>query len=454
MIRPPSVPKPHLPSLSLALGLLWLVGCTSAPSAGPQAGAGHSDPPSAGANSADDAAAGLPAAELTPESAVRLAVVNDPGLRAMYEELGVASTEFEAAAWNKPLTPGAEVPGPARAPRGPEAGMSPAADLLDDLLVPVRRHVAREPLAPALARVAQAFLALAADVQTAARTLQARQDVRAQLATLAEVDDAAAELAQRQFDAGHLTPLELSTRQLAAEQAKLELLRTDAALRADREKINRLLGLSGAQLGWAMPAELPVLPAQEPAPDQLETVALAQRLDFAAAQAEAAQAETGFTQYRETHPPPAVSRNAAPARQPVGGSAAAPLAADPAQAELARLNATLRRARDNDAALAATIRSDVRAAAAAVQQARRVAEYREITVLPQRQHLLREAQLNYNATQRDSFGLFDARERELVAERESLEARRDYWLARVQLERVLGGALPSLLRRPVALPIR
>jgi cobalt-zinc-cadmium efflux system outer membrane protein len=43
-----------------------------------------------------------------------------------------------------------------------------------------------------------------------------------------------------------------------------------------------------------------------------------------------------------------------------------------------------------------------------------------------------------------------AKEQQQIAERMSLEALRDYWLARTELERALGGRLPGAL--PPATP--
>jgi outer membrane protein, heavy metal efflux system len=49
--------------------------------------------------------------------------------------------------------------------------------------------------------------------------------------------------------------------------------------------------------------------------------------------------------------------------------------------------------------------------------------------------------LQYNAMQKNSFDLAFAKEREQNAEQSSIEALRDYWIARVELERAVGGRL-------------
>ena len=59
--------------------------------------------------------------------------------------------------------------------------------------------------------------------------------------------------------------------------------------------------------------------------------------------------------------------------------------------------------------------------------------------MPQRKLIVDQTQVQYNAMQRGGYDLLTARERELSAERAYLEAWRDYWIARVELERALTG---------------
>jgi cobalt-zinc-cadmium efflux system outer membrane protein len=57
--------------------------------------------------------------------------------------------------------------------------------------------------------------------------------------------------------------------------------------------------------------------------------------------------------------------------------------------------------------------------------------------------------LQYNAMQKGNFELLAAKEREQNSEQTSVEALRDYWTARVQLERAVGGQLE---RQPLTSP--
>jgi len=51
---------------------------------------------------------------------------------------------------------------------------------------------------------------------------------------------------------------------------------------------------------------------------------------------------------------------------------------------------------------------------------------------------------HYNTMFRGAYDLLLAKQNEVVTERASIDALRDYWIARAELERALGGALPAV----------
>ena len=92
----------------------------------------------------------------------------------------------------------------------------------------------------------------------------------------------------------------------------------------------------------------------------------------------------------------------------------------------------------------------------ALLAAREVAEFFAKVLLPQRQRALHETLLHYNAMQKSNFELLAAKEREQVTEREAIEALRDYWIARAELEQAVGGSLTREVppRTPPAPPAK
>lgn len=76
--------------------------------------------------------------------------------------------------------------------------------------------------------------------------------------------------------------------------------------------------------------------------------------------------------------------------------------------------------------------------------ARNIVKYYHDTVLPLRQQIVDEAQLYYNGMLIGVYELLLAKQNQINAGREYIEAWRDYWIARADLERVVGGRLIAM----------
>ncbi|MGH7927405.1 MAG: TolC family protein, partial [Candidatus Binatia bacterium] len=73
--------------------------------------------------------------------------------------------------------------------------------------------------------------------------------------------------------------------------------------------------------------------------------------------------------------------------------------------------------------------------------------YRDI-LLPLRERIVNEAQLQYNAMQLGPLQLLRAREQQIETAVAYIEALREYWLARGDIGQILAGRLPSSLASP------
>lgn len=451
-------------SFIVPLLALALVGCATQPNASlpnvQRSVAERGAPPvawpltDAERRDADERVSALLKDELTPDSAAAIALLNNRALRATFEELGVSHAELMAASRLPNPTFSASVRWPNERPRPPNVEFGLGFDLLNAFLIPLRKSLAGEQLVQAERRVAHEALALAAEAKKAAYAVQAQQELRARLADILETNEAAADLAQRQYDAGNINRLELLNQQGIAQQGRLDVARADAEIRHAREKLNRLLGLWGPQTNWKISAALPAAPEREPNFEQLEALAVTQRLDLAAAQSQVATARAAFDLKRKTRLFPASVNVGVDTEREPGGSGdhthvtgpnvelALPIF-DQGQAELARLSAETRRAEANYEGLAVDIRSEVREARDALLTARAAADYYDQTLLPQRRAILRETLLHYNAMQKSNYELLLAKQQSLDAERGRIEAWRDYWIARTELEQAVGGRLTA-----------
>lgn len=384
---------------------------------------------------------------LTAQSAVAIALLNNRSLQADFEDIGVSQAELaQASRLRNPQFEGFWRL-PESGPKVVNAEYALAQDFLDLLTLPARKKIAARNLETTELRIAHQVLSLAEEVQAAFYTTQAAQQLTNRLALIAEVNEAAADIAKRQHDAGNITDLELQNQQAAFAQSRLDLSRAQTQLRADRERLNRLLGLWGAQTAWQAANELPPLPEKELAIENIESLAVSRRYDLAAARSQVGNVQSALKLKKSVRWLPAVdigvnAEHDTDRTWVIGPTLSLEIPIfDQGQPELARLASEYRRAAHNFEALAVNIRSEVRETRDTLIAARDTAEYYQKVLLPQRQRILRETLLQYNAMQLGNFVLLSAKEREALAEREAIEATRDYWIARARLERAVGGSL-------------
>ena len=384
---------------------------------------------------------------LTSQSCVGIALLNNRALQAEFESIGISQAELAQAgrlrnpefsgSWRVPEHP----------PRVLNAEYALAQDFLDLLMLPTRKKIAAQNLEGTKLRVAHEVIKLSEQAQATFYTAQAHQQFAQRLAIIVEVNEAAADIAKRQHDAGNINDLELDNQQALHAQARLEYAKVGAQVRSDRERLNRLLGLWGEQTGWQISDRLPLLPEKELPLENLEAAAVARRLDLAAARGDVLAVANALRLKKSFRYVPAVAIGVDAEHDLDHSWVAGPTLTlevplfDQGQGQIAKLSAEYRRAQRRFESLAVNIRSEVREARDALIAARDAAEYHAKILLPQRQRILRETLLHYNAMQKSNFELLAAKEREQVAEREAIEALRDYWIARAQLESAVGGSL-------------
>ena len=221
-----------------------------------------------------------------------MALLNNRALQAEFAEVGVSYGEYVSAGLLKNPTLAASGRFPDRAAYLPDWEAAVSQDFLDALLLPLRRRLAAEQLRQVESRVADGTLRLAAEVRRAFYTYQARRQLIGRLELIAETDAAAADFTRSLHDAGNVNDLDLVNQQATSSQSRIDVAQARAQTLGDREAVNRLLGLDGAQAGaWTAAAALPPIPGREPDTAALENRALRQRLDLRAARAQLAAAE-------------------------------------------------------------------------------------------------------------------------------------------------------------------
>lgn len=385
--------------------------------------------------------------KLTADDALQIAMLNNRDLQATYVELGVAQADLvQAGLFRNPILDAA-VQFPLSGVL-PDIQLSVVLSLLDALYVPLRKRVAAAQFEEAKLRVTGAVLDFALQVRTMFYEHQADEQMLELRQSIVQALSASLEVSRRLHNAGNITDLDLARDRALTEASKLALRSTEVATRQSRERLNSLMGAWGEETKWEIEPRLPDMPAQPLHVNDIERVALARSIDVANARQRIIAAGQQLGYDCATSLIPAVDVGASAEREPeegwrVGPALSAPIPLfDQGQARIGRAAAELRRAQQEYYAVAVRIRAAARAAQERMLGAQDRALYYRDILLPLRERIVNETQLQYNAMQVGIFQLLREREHQIETAVAYVEALREYWLARADLEQISSGRLP------------
>jgi cobalt-zinc-cadmium efflux system outer membrane protein len=390
---------------------------------------------------------------LTVNSVVEIALLNNRDLQATFEQLGLSAADLKEAGTFPNPTFNLSARFPDKPPSGTDVEYSLAIDFLNIVMIPLKKRVARDQLESVALRVADQTLELVSEVKGAFYSLQATQQLLSRFKLIVATSAAALDLAQRQHEAGNTSDLSLAEQQAMYSRSRLDVAMADADIRKNREKLNRLLGLWGADTAWGISGDLPKVPEAGLPIQGLERLAISQRLDLQAdyLQAKSLAKALGLTKdfrFLGALDFGLDSERSSDSQTITGPTFAIELPIfNQGQARVARAEAALRQAQKKFEALAINVRSQVRELRDEVESKREIARFCQEELLPGQMQILNQSLLNYNAMAIGSFELFAAKAEEARTEREYINAVRDYWIARAELERAVGGNLNP--RQPV-----
>lgn len=393
--------------------------------------------------------------DLSVESAITIAFLKNEDLQAIYEDLSIAQADLVQAGLlqNPTLSGGLALP---VAGAGVETGFDVGVvqDFLGLFLLGARKKIAGAELEAAKLRVGNAVLRVTYDVQSAYDALVAAQQVLEVRRTALDAGDIAAALAEAKHTAGNISDLDLVNERTRAEQLRVDLARSAADALTAREALTRLLGLWGPDVAFRVPSKLADPPAADPPLDHLEDLAIRSRLDLASAHAEVQALAHAADLAKDMRVFGSVNAGVGFERAPEHYSVITPRASlelpifDQHQAAIARLEAQTRQAQARESALAVTVRSEVRAAHGRLVAMREVVDRYAHVVVPLREQVMTLTQEQYNAMLAGAPQVLLAKQDEVTARRESVEALRDYWIASANLERAVGVTFPTVQPGP------
>lgn len=379
---------------------------------------------------------------LSADDAVQIALLNNPGLQAAFENLGISEAD---------LVQSGRLPNPRFTLRHSSAAgwvvfeETVTFNVLSLLTAPYAHATEKR-------RFAQVQDALVIDVaQLADRTrsayftaLAARDSLRYawQVKNAAETG---AELAHRMLGAGNWNRLDQARQQSFYAQATQDLARVKFADEAARAELNRLLGIAEAATEVRLADRLPDLPGGIVELPGLEQTAMLQRIDLKLMRGQIDELArrlklTNATRFVNVLDmgPTRVREGARenPDEKGYEVSLEVPVF-DTGDARMHRAEAVYAQAVDRLAQAAIDARAEVRKAAAQYRTAFEIAVTQRDDIMPVRKLVTQQDLLRYNASQVSVFALLaDARE-QIVSANEYIQSVRDFWIAKSHLDTAL-----------------
>lgn len=403
---------------------------------------------------ARDRVKGLLKRPLDAEGAVQLALYNNKGLQAAFNQLGISEAEFVQAS----------IPPNPRLGLGRMAGsleLEIERQLLLNILafatLPARRDIAADRFRAQQFRAAEATLRLAADTRRQwYRAVAANQAVGFLTQARASAE-AASELFKRLGETGGANKLQQAREHAFYVEISTQLARARLQQRIERERLTRVLGLWGADIDYRLPSSLPPLPARVRAAKDVEAQAIRRRVDLELARFElgALAKSLGLMQATRfvndlelvalSSSERAISvdergdvEREKTRRRGIEVEFEIPLF-DFGQARVARAEQTYMQAANRLAELAVNIRSQAREAYQSYRGTYDVARLYQNQLLPLRRTILEEQQLQYNAMIVDVTQLITEARARVLSNMQAIEARRDFWIANTDMHVALVG---------------
>lgn len=403
------------------------------------------------AQQARDEVHSLTKGDLSLASALRVSLLANRSLQASFEELGVAQADVVQSGLLKNPTLSGAYGVPLDEGFMPRTELSLGVELLQLFTLGTRKDIARAGLESAKFRVVEATLRHLYEVKSAYFAFQAAQQTFEMRTAVNEMAAAGVELAVRQNAAGGLNDLDLSVEQAAYAQWSIDLARTRAELAQARERLNRAMGVWGEDASWRVDTTMAVMPSLELSLDHAESRAVASSPVLVAARKDAELVSYGLALVKNTRWVGGVDAGVSFERGPehvrlIGPSLSVELPIfDQRQAAVARLEAQLRQAKHRELAVAVDVRSEIRDLVARLQVARGIVDGYQRTLIPLRERVVALSQEQYNAMLLGVYQLIAAKQSEIATYKEYIEALRDYWTLRSELEWKSGGAVRQVL---------
>ncbi len=386
-------------------------------------------------------------APISAESAVRIALLNNPGLHASLATLGISDADRVQAG---------SLPNPhfsiGRFAEHDSIEIERALkfNIIGLLSLPWRAKWQNQQHELAKLAAAQEVIKLATDTRKAWINAVAAQQTAAYMADAKLAAEAGGELARRMTRVGNWSRLEQAREQVFLADAATQMAKAQQTAFSEREKLIRLMGLWGAQTEFTLVQRLPDIPKAPQAMNNIEERALRDRLDVRSSVAESGYVAaslglvkaSGFVNALELGYQRSTTFDNAAGTQETkrGWQLELPLPIfDWGSAANARAQGVYMQSVARVRQTAINARSEAREAYHGYRTAYDVAVHYRDEVVPLRKFISDEVLLRYNGMLLGVFDLLGDMRTQIMAVNGAIEAQRDFWLADADLQTTLTG---------------
>jgi outer membrane protein TolC len=385
---------------------------------------------------------------LTADSAVQIALLNNRGLQAAYNELGIA--ESVRARQSLPPNPSfsiSRISGSVET----EIDRQIVGNIFALATLPMRTEIAADRFRQAQLVAALETLRIAAETRQAFyRAVAARQQVE----LLTQASSAAAtttQLAKRLGETGAMNKLDQAREQVFYADLTTQLASARQRATGAREELIRSLGLWGADLAFTLPNSLPTLPKRPRTLPAAEQEAVSRRVDLQIARIELDTLAKSYGLTQATRFINVLDAGYADKVTTSKGTGEqirdrgftvtfeVPLF-DFGETRLREAEQTYMQAVNRLAEKAINVRSEARDRYQNYRSTYDIAAHYQREVLPLRKIISDEMMLRYGAMQVDVFPLLTEARQRIAANAAAVEAQRNFWLANTDLSTaIIGG---------------
>ncbi|ARP98060.1 outer membrane protein TolC [Pseudorhodoplanes sinuspersici] len=399
------------------------------------------------AEQASDAVRSFLRRPLTADTAVQIALLNNRGLQAAYNELGIAeANRVQASLPPNPTVSVGRLSGPAEI----EIEKRIVANILSLATLPARAEIATQRFSQAQLRAAEDTLRLAADTRRTYYRAVAQRQLAAFLAQAQSAAETATQLARRLGETGAMNKLDQARDQVFYAELTAQLATARQRATSERERLTRLLGLWGADANLKLPSTLAALPRRPLALPDIEVEAIRRRVDLQIARIEVDLMARSYglgqaTRFINLLEVAGVSKTK---KERETGERVRddgfelefqiPIF-DLGEVRVRQAEHSYMQAVNRLTEKAVNVRSEARDAFRAYRSTYDIAAHYRREIIPLRKIISDETLLRYNAMMIDVFALLAEARQRINSNVAAIEAQRDFWLASVDLATAVTG---------------